>query len=423
MSFLCLYQILGRQYSNRVNLKYNFHITLICFILYLMIKRKYISRIMNSLKHNPACVLLGPRQSGKTTIAREIEKHFQNSIYLDMEDSRDVRKLEDPLAYFARFSDSLIIIDEIQTKPDLFRDLRPAIDARGRNGCFLLLGSASPVLVQGVSEYLTGRVDYIEITPFTIEELPKDWNPDKHLLRGGFPRSFLAENDTLSMNWRKSYIKSYSYMELVSIFGAGFNQTTVTNLWKMLAHSQGGLLNQAVLATSLGVSAPTVKRYIDYLSASFHLRLLQPWHINVKKRIVKSPKVYIRDSGLLLALLDIRNINDLLGHPIVGQSWEGYVIEQIASALNPDCSMYFYRTSHGAEADIVIAKGLQPIILAEIKFSNSPVPSRGFYETITDLNPEKTYVISPVGDGYPGKNGVFFCGIDLFIDQISKICN
>ncbi|MBI2416494.1 MAG: ATP-binding protein [Ignavibacteriales bacterium] len=378
---------------------------------------------MNSLKHNPAYVLMGPRQSGKTTIAREIEKHFKNSIYLDMEDSRDVRKLEDPLAHFARFSDSLIIIDEIQTKPDLFRELRPAIDARGKNGCFLLLGSASPVLVQGVSEYLTGRVDYIEITPFTMEELPKEKSRDRHLIRGGFPRSFLAANDALSMNWRKSYIQSYSFMELVSIFGTGFNKTTVANLWRMLAHSQGGLLNQAVLSTSLGVSAPTVKRYIDYLDASFHLRLLQPWHINVKKRIVKSPKVYIRDSGLLLALLDIGNINELLGHPIVGQLWEGYVIEQIASGLKQDFTLYFYRTSHGAEADIVIAKGLEPVILAEIKFSNSPVPSRGFYETITDLNPVKTYVISPEGSGYPGKNGVFFCGIDLFIDEISKICS
>ena len=386
-----------------------------------MIHRKYISRIKNSLKHNPACVLLGPRQSGKTTIARNIQKKFKNSIYLDMEDSRDIRKLEDPLSYFERFSNSLIIIDEIQTKPDLLRDLRPAIDARGKNGCFLLLGSASPILVQGVSEYLTGRVEYIEITPFTIEELPKDTDRDKHLLRGGFPRSFLATNDKLSMNWRKSYIQSYSYMELVNIFGAGFNQTTAANLWKMLAHSQGGLLNQSVLAASLGVSAPTVKRYIDYLSASFHLRLLQPWHVNVKKRIVKSPKVYIRDSGLLHALLDIGNVNALLGHPIAGQSWEGYVIEQIAGALNPKFSLYFYRTSHGAEADIVLAKGLEPVILAEIKLSNAPVPSRGFYETIADLKPAKTYVISPEGEEYPRKNNVSFCGLDTFLAMISKM--
>lgn len=386
-----------------------------------MIQRNYISRIINSLKHNPACVLLGPRQSGKTTIAREIEKHFKNSIYLDLENSRDIRKLDDPSAYFERFSDSLIIIDEIQTKPDLFRDLRPAIDARGENGCFLLLGSASPVLVKGVSEYLTGRVEYIEITPFTITELSKEKDREKHLIRGGFPRSFLAPDDTVSVTWRKSYIQSYSYMELVNIFGAGFNQATVANLWKMIAHTQGGQLNLAVLAASLGTSAPTVRRYIDYLIASFHIRLLQPWHINAKKRIVKSPKIYIRDSGLLNALHDIANIDDFLGHPIAGQSWEGYVIEQIATALNPNLSMYYYRTSHGAEADIVLVKGLEPIILAEIKLSNAPVPSRGFYETIADLKPLKSYVISPEGNEYTGKNGVYFCGIDAFLSTIAKL--
>jgi predicted AAA+ superfamily ATPase len=189
----------------------------------------------------------------------------------------------------------------------------------------------------------------------------------------------------------------------------------------MLAHSQGGLLNQSALAASLGVTAPTVKRYIDYLHDSFHLRLLQPWHINAKKRLIKSPKIYIRDSGLLHALLDIAMYHDLLGHPVVGQSWEGYVLEQIASELPPSYMMHFYRTSHGTEADLVIARGVRPVIVAEIKLSNSPAISRGFYETVQDLKPEKAYIIIPDGDEFPGKSKVTYCGLKKFLALITEL--
>ncbi len=383
-----------------------------------MIKRKYLEKITESLRRNPAVVLLGPRQVGKTTIALEVAKKYKDSVYLDLENKRDVQKLSDSLTYFEQFQDKLVIIDEVQTIPELFNDLRPAIDAKRNNGRFLLLGSASPVLVQGVSEFLTGRVEFIEIPPFTISEIPQKSKLDIHWSRGGFPMSFLAGKDSDSMKWRSSYIQSYSQMELSAIFGAGFNQRTVNNLWTMIAHSQGGLLNASVLAGSLGISAPTVKRYIDYLTASFHLRLLPPWHINAKKRMVKSPKIYIRDSGLLHSLLNIGSVDELFGHPVAGQSWEGYAIEQIMNSLSEDLSTYFYRTSHGAEVDLVIANGIKPVAAVEIKLSNSPVPSRGFYESMNDLKTVKPFVVSPAGDYYVGKNDVTFCGLRKFIEVL-----
>lgn len=380
-----------------------------------MILRKFLPIIRNSLRSNPACALIGPRQSGKTTLARQILSEQPDAVYFDLEDPRDLRKLDDAITQFERHENSLVIIDEIQTKPELFRELRPAIDRNRKNGRFLLLGSASPVLITGVSEYLTGRVEYHEITPFTLGELPDVKLREQHLMRGGFPNSFLADSDQNSWNWRKSYIQSYAQIELANIFGAGFNQTTVHNLWRMLAHLQGSLLNQSTLASSLGVTIPTVKRYIDYLNASFHLRLLEPWQINIKKRLVKSPKVYIRDSGLLHSLLSIESYDDLLGHPSAGQSWEGYVIEQIAAILDNRHSIYFFRTSNGAEADLVIARGLKPVIAADIKLSNSPVPSRGFYESVRDLSPEKAFIIIPDGDDFPGRNDVTYCGLNKFL--------
>lgn len=384
-----------------------------------MITRKFLPIVQKSLRYNPACVLIGPRQSGKTTLARQILSLHPESVYFDLEDSRDFRKFEDPGTLFERYENSLVIIDKIQTRPELFRELRPAIDRNRKDGRFLLLGSASPVLITGVSEYLTGRVEYHEITPLTLSELPDITLREQHLMRGGFPSSLLAENDQNSRNWRKSYIQSYAQIELANIFGAGFNQKTVNNLWRMLAHLQGGLLNQSTLASSLGVTIPTVKRYIDYLAASFHLRLLEPWQINMKKRMVKSPKVYIRDSGLLHTLLDIETYDDLLGHPSAGQVWEGYVIEQIAGILDNRYSLYFYRTSNGAEADLVIARGLKPVITADIKFSNSPVPSRGFYESVRDLSPAKAFIIMPDGDDFPGKNDVTYCGLNKFLAFLS----
>lgn len=384
-----------------------------------MITRKFLPIIQKSLRNNPACVLIGPRQSGKTTLARQILSGYPDTVYFDLEDPRDLRKLDDAITLFERHENSLVIIDEIQTKPELFRELRPAIDRNRKNGRFLLLGTASPALITGVSEYLTGRVEYHEITPLTLDELPDIKIREQHLMRGGFPNSFLADSDQNSWNWRKSYIQSYAQIELANIFGAGFNQTTIHNLWRMLAHLQGGLLNQSTLASSLGITIPTVKRYINYLAASFHLRLLEPWQINMKKRLVKSPKVYIRDSGLLHALLNIESYDDLLGHPSAGQSWEGYVIEQIAAILDNRHSIYFYRTSNGAEADLVIARGLKPVIAADVKLSNSPVPSRGFYESVRDLSPEKAFIIIPDGDDFPGKNDVTYCGLNRFLSILS----
>lgn len=381
----------------------------------MLVKRSLDSILKKKLKHVPAIAILGPRQVGKTTLARMLEKDF---IYLDMENPRDIIKLQDAYTYLEMLQDKTIIIDEIQLKPELFSLLRPLIDDNKTPGRFILLGSASPELVRGVSETLAGRISYNELTPIGLTELPDKIGFEKLWFRGGFPDALLADSDENSKDWIDDFIISYIERDLAKMFGVDLATTLLRNFWSMLAHSNGNLFNAESFARSLGVSAPTVNRYLDFLEGGYLIRRLQPWFVNAKKRLVKSPKTYVRDTGILHRLLNVQSYDDLFGHPIIGSSWEGYVIEQIFQIKNKQTDMFFYRTQAGAECDLVIVQGATPIVCIEIKFSNAPSVSKGFINCTQDLNPKYKYIITPNSDTYISSNEITITSLKYFLLNI-----
>ena len=364
------------------------------------------------LKTAPAIAILGPRQVGKTTLAKKLNKDF---IYLDMENPRDTAKLQDPYSYLESLANSTVIIDEVQLMPELFSILRPLIDAKRTSGRFILLGSASPDLVKGVSETLAGRISYNELTPINLTELTNKITYDQHWFRGGFPDSLLAKSDEFSKNWIDDFIKSYVERDLAKMFGVDLAPTLLRNFWSMLAHSNGNLFNSESFGRSLGVSAPTVTRYLDFLEGGYLIRRLQPWFVNAKKRLVKSPKTYIRDTGILHRLLNIPSYKDLFGHPVIGSSWEGYVIEQIYQLKEQHTDLFFYRTQAGAECDLILVQGIKPVACIEIKLSNSPTISKGFINCTQDLEPKYKYVITPQSDTYTATNDVIVTSLTHFL--------
>lgn len=384
-----------------------------------MINRFCSERLKKLLKQNPSVALLGPRQAGKTTLAKEIAKEYKsNTIYLDLENNRDLRKLDDAYTFLDSNKDKLVIIDEVQILPHIFRELRPSIDNLRKPERFLLLGSASPSLVKGVSETLAGRITYLELTPFNLFEVtPKRANQETLWLRGGFPPSLLAEKIEISVNWRESFLKSYIQTELADLFHVDLTPVIIQNFWQMLAHYQGGIWNANTFAGSLGISAPTVRRYLDYMEGAFIVRRLNSWFVNAKKRLVKSPKVYLRDSGILHTLLNIDETNELYGHPGAGSSWEGFVIEQITSILPGNIRPFYYRTHQGAEADLVLVKGIKPAASIEIKLTNAPTISRGFFESIKDLKTKKNFVITPGSDDYIASEDIQVCSLRSFVEN------
>lgn len=350
-------------------------------------------------------VLLGPRQVGKTTLAQEIAE-TRDAVYLDMERSADRRILEEPDLYLDEQMGRLVVIDEVQLMPDLFKALRGQIDRRRRKGFrtgqFLLLGSASDTLLHQSAESLAGRVSYHELTPFGPLETGRD-TLSPLWLRGGFPDSYLAASDGDSLAWREDFIRTYLERDIPA-FGLRIPAETLRRFWTMLAHSQGGLLNAAKLAASLGVSGQTVARYLDLLVDLMLVRRLPPWHVNAGKRLVKSPKVYIRDSGLTHALLNIGSREDLLGHPVAGGSWEGFCIENLISAAPRGTEASFYRSSAGAEIDLVLKLPGGAIWAIEVKRATSPKVSRGFHIASDDLSAQHRVLVYagdkdlPVGD-------------------------
>ena len=320
--------------------------------------------------------ILAPRQIGKTTLAHEIAK-YQPSIYVDLENPEDFQKLKDPAHYLELHADKLVILDEVHRYPDLFKSLRGVIDARRRegrgNGCFLILGSATNELLKQSSESLAGRIHYSELTglnPIEIEE-PSGKPLQKLWMRGGFPGSYAAQDDLASYQWCQNFIRTYLERDIPQL-GPRIPATTLMRFWTMLAHSQGELLNASRFASSLGVQSVAVSRYLDLMVDLLLVRRLEPWYGNVKKRLVKSPRTYVRDSGLVHALLKIPNYVALLGHPIFGKRWEGFVIETIINALHSRAYPFFYRTSAGAEIDLVIEFGLDDYWAIEIKASRIP---------------------------------------------------
>lgn len=387
------------------------------------ISRQLEATVRTRLAAMPAVVLLGPRQVGKTTLARKVAADWPGgAVYLDMERPIDRRKLDDPDAYLRAQQGKLVVIDEIHRVPHLFEVLRGIIDdwrAAGlRSGHFLLLGSAALDLMQQASESLAGRVAYLDVAPFGVPELPASVSADTLWIRGGFPDSLLAANDAVSLAWRRDFIRSYLERD-VPMFAPRLPAPAVGRLWTMLAHNQGELLAQSRLAQALGVSVPTVGRYLDLLVNLQLVRSLQPWSNNAAKRLVKTPKTYVRDSGLVHALLGLETLDDVLGHPVAGHSYEGMVIESLIHACAPTYASYFYRTQAGAEIDLVLARGNTPEIAIEIKRSSAPSVPKGFALACEDLAITRRYVVYPGPEQFGLRHGAQGIGLGALLQQLS----
>jgi hypothetical protein len=367
-----------------------------------MIQRFIQPKVAQLLEQFPAVALLGPRQVGKTTLALSLAESLgESALYLDLELPSDRAKLSDPELYLNQHEDRLVILDEIHRVPGIFETLRSLIDRRRRKGNrsrhFLLLGSASIDLLHQSAETLAGRIAYEELTPLSAAEVAyTEPNAANRLwVRGGFPDSFLAASDANSLRWRTAFIQTYLERD-VPVLGPRIPAETLRRYWQMLAHNQGQMLNAAQLANGLGVSGHTVARYLDIMVDLLLVRRLQPWATNAKKRLVRTPKVYVRDSGLLHALLDIRDMETLMGHPVVGASWEGMLIENILDVLPATARPTFYRSAAGAEIDLVIEFNAKERWAIEIKRSiSNPAPKSGFYIGCEDIRATRQIVLYP----------------------------
>ena len=377
-----------------------------------MYQRLSQQKLIQRLQQFPAVGLLGPRQVGKTTLAFAQKALYPDALYLDLELPSAQRQMDDPEAFLMAHAQQLVILDEVQRMPELFGILRGVIDQRRRmgqaSGQFLLLGSATGVLMQQSSESLAGRVAYVELPPLLAPEIFTDRPSVADLnalwVRGGFPLSWLAPSDADSMTWREVFMATYLEKDIPAL-GPRIPATTLRRLWTMLAHHQGELLDLSKLAAALAISGQTVSRYIDLLCDLMLVRRLPAWHGNVGKRLVRSPKVYVRDSGLVHALLGLPNLDAVLGHPIAGSSWEGFVMEQLINAA-PQAQACFYRTSNGAEVDLVLTFRNQQTWVIEIKRSSAPTVSRGFYQAATDLDAVRKLLVAPVAQPFPLKDGI-----------------
>lgn len=368
-----------------------------------MVDRYLYENVLKALNQMPAVALLGPRQCGKSTLARMVvEAHFKTrAVFLDLERPSDIARLADPELFLKRHEDKLVCLDEIQRMPALFSVLRSLIDEKRIPGRFLVLGSASRDLIRQSSESLAGRIRYLELTPFLqIESHGAAY--EALWMRGGYPESLLAIDDTASFEWRLDFIRSFLERDVPAL-SPRTNTSTIRRLWSMLAHVHGQVLNMAKLANSLDVANQTVTHYIDLLEGAFMARRLMPFSANTGKRLTKSPKVYLRDSGVLHGLLGVRSFDELLGHPCCGASWEGFCIENILASCHREVEPYFYRTSGGAELDLVLVRGRQRIAI-EFKTSSAPAVRRGYWSAVQDLNSQRNWIVAQVQDTYPLKN-------------------
>ena len=371
-----------------------------------MIPRRALTDVRRALARQAAAALLGPRQVGKTTLAHEIARATK-SLYLDLQSRADRSRLSNPRLFLRRYEDRLVILDEIHRVPELFPELRGLIDEgrrRGRRtGRFLILGSASVDLLKQAGESLAGRIEFVSLNPLDVlDAAPDDETVTSLWVRGGFPDSFLARSDEDSFAFRRNFIRTYLERDLAEFVRTRIPPDTLGRLWTMLAHGQGGPLTIARLAGGLAISAPAVTRYVDVMSGLLLVRRLPPFVANVRKRLVKSPRVYIRDSGLLHALLDIGSFHALAGHPVVGPSWEGFVIENLLAAADPRTRASFYRTAAGAEIDLVLeAPGFRRPIAIEIRRGLAPSLGKGFHNAYADLRPARAFVVHAGGERYP----------------------
>lgn len=386
-----------------------------------MVERYIFKDLLEIIEEFPVVGIVGPRQVGKTTLAKLLSKQIKKeTIFLDLENPRDASKLTDPLLFFENNQTKCIIIDEVQINKELFPIIRTVVDQHREPCRFILLGSASPELIRDSSESLAGRIYYKELTPFHFKEINEIVTYQKHWLYGGYPEALLTESPTKSKRWRRSFIQTYIERDL-PMLGLSSKTSDIHRLFRMISHIHGQQLNYNTLSKSLGLSSPTIKKQVDFLEHAYIIRLLEPYYFNTSKRLVKSPKIYIRDTGLLHSLLEIDDNEYLFGHPIIGNSWEGYVIEQVAAVLPEDYSLNYYRTQQGAELDLVVCKNLRPILGVEIKLSSNPKFSVGNEISLQDLGLDKGYIVVPETEGYFLKKNVEVVSLNLLINLINKL--
>lgn len=379
------------------------------------IQEDYIKRLLAQF---PVTAIIGPRQCGKTTLAKKLAlSGKKNAIYFDLESPADFSRFKDPEYFLQSLPYDCIIIDEVQRKPELFAILRSLVDKKKRKGNYLLLGSAAPDLVRGVSESLAGRITYTEAHPFNLTEIQKKQSAlNKHWFRGGFPDAWLCKNDKEWFIWMDSFFKTFIERDLNSLFGVNFSPVLMYKLWRMLAHYHGQIWNANTFSKGLDVSPTTVNKYLDYLEGAFMVRRLPAYFTNAKKRLVKSPRVYIRDNGLLHYLLEIYSEKQLAVNPSVGYSWEGYALEQILQLVPSHMKAYYYRTHDGTEMDLVLTKGLKPVACVELKTTNNPQLSRGFYESLRDIDCKTNFVVTPQQPAsYKFDKTTTVCGLSDFL--------
>lgn len=383
-----------------------------------MIYRKIISEVLESTRYFPAIGIIGPRQVGKTTLAKALQAQVAKpSIYLDLELDEDLVRLQNAQAYLQSHQDKCVIVDEIQLMPRLFPLLRALIDQERVPARFLILGSASPAIIRQSSETLAGRIAYHELAPLSWSEVkPSGISMTEHWFRGGFPNALLAPTDDVAKAWLRNFINTFMEKDLKAM-GYEISLQTMSKLYRMVAHVHGQTQNASTLAQALGVSSPTVTKYLDLLEGGFLIHRLAPYYVNVGKRLVKSPKIYFRDTGLLHQLSTIPSFEALQGNQLIGASWEGYVIEQIRRAVGDSWQFYYYRTVAGAETDLVLISPNGAMTCIEIKYSVSPVITKGFYQSMDDLRPAHQYVVVPSGPPYFFNEKLKVCGLQDFLEH------
>lgn len=382
-----------------------------------MIVRRIIADINDSLGFFPVVSIIGPRQVGKTTLAKIIMAQMDKpTIYLDLEIQSDLFKLNDAELFLSLHADHLVVIDEVQHKKELYPLIRGLVDQHRVPARFLLLGSASPELIRDSSESLAGRIAYHQLFPIGLTEIPDKVSQNDLWVKGGFPNMLFTEKPNLSRRWMENFISTYLNRDLLQL-GLNASPKVIRNLWTMMAHLNGQLLNATTIGNSLGVTTPTVKRYLDFLEDAFLLKSLHPFHWNISKRLVKTPKVYLTDTGILHYLLGVNDFVALSGNPIIGSSWESFVFNQV-QAVKPDgVDIYFYRTHHGAEVDLVFARSYSVVATAEVKYSNSPMLTKGNFHAFDDLKAPINYVITPSSEDFLMKEKIRVCSLKKFLGK------
>jgi len=381
------------------------------------ITRKIEDSVRKSLANNPVVALTGPRQCGKSTMAKQLMKEYPGSIYLDLERPSDLQKLEDPEWFLSRQKDKLICIDEIQRRPDLFPVIRSLTDEWNRPGAFLILGSASRDLLRQSSETLAGRIAYKRLFPFLWNELLPESSMESYFSKGAFPRSLLATDDEASFEWRENFVSTFLERDLLQWLN--FTPATMRRLWLMLAHLNGQTVDYSTLARSIGVSNVTVKSYIDLLESTYMVEVVPAYHSNLGKRLVKSSKVYVADSGLQASLLGLRNFEEMSGHPSFGAIWEQIVLTNLKGNF-PEASIFFYRTSNGAEVDFIVTLN-NKVYAIECKSSLSPTLTKGSYLAFEDVSPDGIFVVAPVLQGWSMKPGIEVVSLSELLKQLAVI--